>query len=109
MIFKYAECPECNKKLSFWGKHFSILQTSYNCSHCNLKIKWNSIIGLYLLIGCLIWISIFFLIKDLIDSPYLAILIGFILAHIVLMLFPKRLTKVVRNKWKRRRIRTEIR
>ena len=89
MGFKRAQCPVCKQKVSILWNYFSIRQTPYTCPNCKTKFKWHPIMCLYAGIGGLIMFAIFYLIKDYVGSPYLALIIGFIPAQIVFMLFTK--------------------
>jgi len=56
--------------------------------------------GLYSLIGGIIMLSIFYIIKDYIGSPYLALIIGFIPGQIVSMLLPKKVKIISKDEEK---------
>ncbi len=100
MVFKRLECPVCGQKVSFLWNYFSLRFIIYTCSNCKTRIKWKPISGLYSLIGGIIMFSIFFLIKDYIGSPYLALIIGFIPAQIVCMIIVQKVKpiKIVEDK-----------
>ncbi len=100
MGFKRLKCPVCGQEVSFFWNYFSIRQMIYNYSNCNTKIKWHLIMGLYSLIGGIIMLSIFYIIKDYIGSPYLALIIGFIPGQIVSMLLPKKVKIISKDEEK---------
>ena len=100
MCFKRLECPICNQKISFLWNYFSLRFMIYTCPNCKTRIKWKPITGLYGLIGGIIMFSIFFLIKDYIGPPYIALIIGFIPAQIVCMIIVQKVKpiKIVEDK-----------
>ena len=97
MIFQHAQCPVCNRKVSFFWNYFSMRFMNYTCTNCSTKIKWHPIMGLYAGIGGLIMFAVFFLIKDYVGSPYLALIIGFGYGQLVFMLLPKKVKIVGRR------------
>jgi len=58
--------------------------------------------GLYSLIGGIIMFSIFFIIRDYINSPYIAIIIAFIPALIFCLIIPKKVKIINKDKEKKK-------
>lgn len=97
MGFKCIKCPICGQKVSFFWCYFSTPFKIYTCSNCKTRIKWHPIIILYNLIFGIIFLSIFFILKNYITSPYIAIIIAFIPAYIIYLIIPKKV-KIIGKK-----------
>ena len=101
MVFKRLKCPVCGQKVSFFWNYFSFPPIAFTCSNCKTKIKWRQIFRFYSLISGIIMFSIFFIIKDYIGSPYLALIIGFIPAQIFFLLILQKVKIISKCKEKK--------
>ena len=101
MGFKRLKCPVCGKKVSFFWYYSSITFMIYTCSKCKTRIKWHPIIILYNLIFGIIFLSIFFILKNYITSPYMAIIIAFIPVYIIYLIIPKKVKTINKDKEKK--------
>ncbi|MCF7858299.1 MAG: hypothetical protein K9N07_03095 [Candidatus Cloacimonetes bacterium] len=91
MIFKHARCPVCKLKVSFLWNYFSIIQTPYTCPNCKTRFKWHSISRVYVGIAVVIMFSIYHILDAYTEFPfYMSLIIGFIPAQLIFMLFPKK-------------------
>ena len=102
MGFKRLKCPVCGQKVSFLWNYFSFPPIVYTCSNCKTRIKWRQIYRLYSLISGIIMFSIFFIIRDYIGSPYIALIIGFIPAQIFFMAIPKKIKIIKKDEEKKK-------
>ncbi len=98
MGFKRLKCPVCGQKVSFLWNYLSTPFKIYTCSNCKTRIKWHPIIILYNLIFGIIFLSIFFILKNYITSPYIALIIGFIPAYIIYLIVPKKVKPIIKDK-----------
>ncbi len=101
MGFKRLKCPVCGQKVSFFWNYFSVTFQTYICSNCKTKIKWHPIIRLYNLIFGIIFLSIFFIIRDYIGSPFIALIIAFIPPYIIYLLIPKKVKIISKGEEKK--------
>ena len=101
MSFKRLKCPVCGQKISFSWNYFSSPFSIYTCSNCKTRIKWHPIIMLYNLIFGVIFLSIFFILKNYITFPLIAIIIAFILAYIIYLIIPKKVKTINKDKEKK--------
>ena len=101
MVFKRLKCPVCGQKVSFFWNYFSFPPIAFTCSNCKTKIKWRQIFRLYSLISGIIMFSIFFIIRDYIRSPYIAIIIGFIPAQIFFLIILQKVKIISKGEEKR--------
>jgi DNA-directed RNA polymerase subunit RPC12/RpoP len=101
MGFKRLKCPVCGQKVSFFWNYFSFPPIVYTCSNCKTRIKWRQIIRLYSLISGIIMFSIFFIIRDYIGSPYIALIIGFIPAQIFFLIILQKVKPIIKDKEKK--------
>jgi len=90
MGFKRIKCPVCGQKVSFFWNYLSTPFKTYTCSDCKTIIKWHPIRMLYNLIFGIIFLSIFFILKNYITSPFIAIIIAFIPPYVIFLLIPKK-------------------
>jgi len=99
MIFKHARCPVCKRKVSYLWNYFSIIQTPYICPNCKTKFKWHPISRLYVGIATVIMFSIYYTLDTYTGYPfYISLIIGFIPAQIIFMLFPKKVKIISKDK-----------
>jgi len=101
MVFKSIKCPVCGQKVSLFWYYLSTPFNSNTCSNCKTRIKWHPIIMLYNLIFGIIFLSIFFILKNYITSQYIAIIIAFIPAYIIYLNIPKKV-KIIGGKEKKK-------
>ena len=101
MIFKRIKCPVCGQKVSFFWNYFSLRYMKYTCPSCETRIRWKPIVGLYSLIGGIIMFSVFFIIRDYLKSPYLALIIGYIPAQILFMIIVQKVKPIFVDKEKK--------
>ncbi|MDO9576872.1 MAG: hypothetical protein Q7J16_03225 [Candidatus Cloacimonadales bacterium] len=98
MGIKRLKCPVCGHNVSFMWNYFSLANKVHTCSNCKSSIGWYKIIGLYSFLCGILMFILFFLLVNFINSPYLAMLIAFIIAQIVFMFIPKRVRMIYENK-----------
>lgn len=97
MSFNRIKCPNCGKKVSYFWNYFSLPHMIYTCTNCKIKIKWHPIIRLYNLICGIIMFSIFFILRNYLESPYLSLIIAFIPAQIIFLIIPKKIKIINKN------------
>ena len=98
MGFKRLKCPVCRQKVSFFWHYLSTPLKIYTCSNCKTRIKWHPIILLYNLIFGIIFVSILFILKNYITSPFIAPIIAFIPAYIIYLIIPKKIKTINKDK-----------
>ena len=101
MGFKRLKCPVCGHKVSFFWYYFSFPPIAFTCSNCKTKIKWCQIYRLYSLISGIIMLSIFLILINYINSPYIALIIAFIPAQIFFMAIPKKVKIINKDEEKK--------
>jgi DNA-directed RNA polymerase subunit RPC12/RpoP len=100
MGFKRIKCPICGQKVSFFWNYF-ISRMIYTCSNCKTRIQWHPIVGLYSVIFGIIMFSIFFILKNYITPPYIAMIIASIPAYIIFLIIPKKVKTINKDKEKK--------
>ena len=101
MVFHRLKCPVCDQKVSFFWNFLSTPFKIHTCSNCKTKIKWHPIILFYNLTFGIIFLLIFFILKDYILFPYLALIIAFIPVYIIFLLIPKKVKVIDKSEEKK--------